>query len=444
MPALNPNAVLTTPAASLDECRALLQRILASRAFSKSGRLSSFLSYICDLTLRGRADEINEQRIGEAVFGRPAGYDSSIDGIVRVQASRLRQRLDLYFGTEGAEEPLLMTVPRGGYVPVCEPRPAPDIPLQPQLVQSEAAASASEPSPGVLGAMLRVHGTLQMLGVISAVLILGGGAWLVFLRTHAGPSAQALAQVQHPLWGQFFRANESTLLVPGDSSLVIWEGLRNRNIDLADYLSGTYRTVLPGEAHMAENVAAELATRRYTSIVDLEIAQTLGRIAEARGGAVEIRYARDLRPNDLKIGNEVLIGDTEANPWVSLFEQKMNFVFSFNRAQNVLSVLNRAPRGDEPHQWNFVSSDREHRVYAVVAYLSNLSGDGHVLILEGTSMAGTECAWDFVSDDTQLMPFLNRIRLRNGSIPHFELVLGSNSMSGSSVRANILAWRVDG
>src|SRR3984957_20799656 len=81
--------------------RALVDRIIASSTFAKCERLSSLLAYVCDLTLNGRVKEINEQKIGEAVFGRPRNYDSSIDGIVRTQASRLRQRPELYFSEEG-------------------------------------------------------------------------------------------------------------------------------------------------------------------------------------------------------------------------------------------------------------------------------------------------------------------------------------------------------
>ncbi len=87
-----------------DARRALLQRVLGSVTFSKTERLSSFLSYICEVTLSGRASELNEQRIGTAVFGRPQDYDSTIDAIVRPQASRLRLRLDAYFSSEGADE----------------------------------------------------------------------------------------------------------------------------------------------------------------------------------------------------------------------------------------------------------------------------------------------------------------------------------------------------
>src|ERR1700692_5110673 len=96
--------------------RAVVRRVVESSAFAKSERLSSFLCCICDLSLSGRASEINEQKIGTTVFGRPPDYDSSIDGIVRPQASRLRQRLDLYFNGEGSEEPLRITLPRGSYV----------------------------------------------------------------------------------------------------------------------------------------------------------------------------------------------------------------------------------------------------------------------------------------------------------------------------------------
>jgi hypothetical protein len=106
--------------ATIDSRRALISRVIRSSVFSKSERLSSFLSCVCELTLSGRASEINEQKIGTILFGRSSDYDSSIDGIVRTQASRLRQRLDLYFNGEGANEPIRIILPRGSYVPLFE------------------------------------------------------------------------------------------------------------------------------------------------------------------------------------------------------------------------------------------------------------------------------------------------------------------------------------
>src|SRR5579862_5542248 len=107
---------------AIDSRRELVGRVIASAHFSKAERLSSLLIYICDLALDGRADELSEQNIGEAVFGRSRDYDSANDGIVRAQVSRLRQRLELYFDGEGAEEPIRIVIPRGGYIPFFEPR----------------------------------------------------------------------------------------------------------------------------------------------------------------------------------------------------------------------------------------------------------------------------------------------------------------------------------
>ena len=84
----------------------LVQRIVASPQFFKSERLSSFLLFVCRLSLLGQNHKINEQNIGRAVFGRKADYDTAIDGIVRTHASRLRQRLERYFEEYGQNETL--------------------------------------------------------------------------------------------------------------------------------------------------------------------------------------------------------------------------------------------------------------------------------------------------------------------------------------------------
>lgn len=429
---------------SPDARRELLSRVLASPIFAKSERLSALLSFVCEMTLQGREKELNEQRIGQAIFGRSRDYDSSIDGIVRTQASRLRSRLELYFNGEGANEPVRIVVPRGNYVPRFEPASArdatvavtPEAPSSvPRLDQVEAAKKRSEHSK----APLRWFAGPFLPWLL--VCLLSIGCVLLAARHQTETTRNQSHPAKHPLWSQIFANDKRTLVVPADSGLVMWQGLMDRNIHLADYLSGEYRT-RPAAARTAiESVAANLANRRYTSIVDLDVVEALIHISQSENGGIEVRYARDVRPNDLKQGNVVLIGAAEATPWVELFEANMNFYFSNNRAAQIFSVFNRAPRANEPHRWDSAYSDPQHRVFGVVAYLPNVSGDGNALILEGTSMAGTESAWDFVSDDSQLLPFLKRIRKPNGAIPHFEVVLGNNNMNGSAGKNAILAWR---
>lgn len=94
------------------------RRVAASKGFSKSKFLISFILYICEKHLLDQTDEITEQLIGEHVFRRPQGYNPGEDNIVRNYARLLRQRLEEYFNGEGIDETIRIAVPRGGYVPL--------------------------------------------------------------------------------------------------------------------------------------------------------------------------------------------------------------------------------------------------------------------------------------------------------------------------------------
>jgi adenylate cyclase len=50
-------------------------------------------------------------------FGRPANYDPRVDSVVRMEASRLRARLQEYYAGAGADSELVIELPKGGYAP---------------------------------------------------------------------------------------------------------------------------------------------------------------------------------------------------------------------------------------------------------------------------------------------------------------------------------------
>src|SRR5689334_13901022 len=105
--------------------REQLNRILASPAFVDAGRASSFLRFVVELALDGRTSEIKESVIAVEVLGRSASFDSKTDPIVRVEAGRLRDRLHDYYSRLGGADDLLISMPRGGYLPAfCERQPA--------------------------------------------------------------------------------------------------------------------------------------------------------------------------------------------------------------------------------------------------------------------------------------------------------------------------------
>lgn len=105
-----------TPAVR-DLIREEASRIAASPGFANSDQLKRFLTLAVERTLDGRAQELKESVIGVEVFDRQLGYDPKVDAIVRVQARRLRAKLDEYYAHAGSADPVLIEIPKGSYVP---------------------------------------------------------------------------------------------------------------------------------------------------------------------------------------------------------------------------------------------------------------------------------------------------------------------------------------
>src|SRR6476620_365489 len=101
-----------------------LQRILASPDFAVTERLKRFLSYVVDEALEGRGDRIKAYTVATDVFGRDTSFDAHSDPIVRVEAGHLRQALERYYLTDGATDPVVITIPKGSYQPHFETRGA--------------------------------------------------------------------------------------------------------------------------------------------------------------------------------------------------------------------------------------------------------------------------------------------------------------------------------
>lgn len=122
-------SALTAP--SEREVREQIERITSSLAFRTSDRLKHFLAFVSGQVLQGKADNLKEYAVGVQVFGRETAFDPRTDPVVRVQARRLRARLERYYREEGQNDGILVDLPKGGYAPVFRRRQgsAPQKPL---------------------------------------------------------------------------------------------------------------------------------------------------------------------------------------------------------------------------------------------------------------------------------------------------------------------------
>jgi TolB-like protein len=152
-----------------EECRAQLSRILTSADFDATVREHRFLSHVVDEALSGRGSRIKAYSIAVEVFGRDASFDPQTDPIVRIEAGHLRRALERYYLTAGQADPILITIPKGGYVPTFSPRSLPPI--------ADLPATPAAPTAAAAPAWRRVSGLSWVLVALLAALAAVGWWW---------------------------------------------------------------------------------------------------------------------------------------------------------------------------------------------------------------------------------------------------------------------------
>jgi adenylate cyclase len=121
--------------------RAQVERMTASSVFRNSPQLATFLWFIVEAQLRGKGERLKGYTIGVEVLRRDTSFDPQVDPIVRVEATRLRRALERYYVGPGVEDTIMISMPRGGYVPRIGWRTAHDV-AEPSF-KAEAAPPAT-------------------------------------------------------------------------------------------------------------------------------------------------------------------------------------------------------------------------------------------------------------------------------------------------------------
>ncbi len=99
-----------------EQIRKELYTILEDKGFSGSRRASDFLKYIVEETLAGRENQLKEYTIGVEVYKKGSDFLPQTDPVVRIEAGRLRKKLEQYYLLH-KDEGIEITIPKGGYIP---------------------------------------------------------------------------------------------------------------------------------------------------------------------------------------------------------------------------------------------------------------------------------------------------------------------------------------
>jgi hypothetical protein len=412
---------------------ALLERIASSQHLKSSLRLREFLFYIAECAIREAPGDATEQQIGIRVFGRPPGYNSSEDSIVRTHARLLRQKLSAYFAEEGLAEETIVDIPKGHYLPVFHSRPATaagaeEHPVHP--AHSAAIESANEHSelPLVTAVPVSAPSRVSWKAAGVAVLILIVST-LLFWRpwNRTTPAAEALTTAApsavDTFWRPFF----------GDgSSLVIYS-----NAWFAGDSTKGLRYAPPQTSVSEVQTGAYVDT--YTGIGELASVYDLTRLFDAHKATFTLKRSLLVTWDEAKSRNLVFIGSRAENPSLRVLQPTVDF--SMETTPGAAGVVNHHPKTGEPA----VYSRPEHPLtddYAILALSDGVEPGKRILVFSGLTTFGTQAAVEYVCNPETTAELLKQITGPKGEIRPFEAVLHTTIGGGVPLQTKLVTMRV--
>jgi hypothetical protein len=458
-----------------DERWLLVQRIISSQHFTKALQLREILLYVTHRILLDEAAVIPEHEIACKVLGRRENFNSNDDNIVRVQVGHLRRRLDQYFSLDGREEPVILMIPKGTYVPSFVPRQLKRSPKSTAQYQEKLAAvsavntsnpEASPPSPEQ--AKLPSEPVLSPYALPSSPLYrteknlpwsrarwiwlslaLAAGLGTAFYSySHARKSRPIEATkgfAGNLIVERIFESDRPISIVVSDTNLVLLQNVLHTDISIDDYTSSQYPSnILSRTSDSSLRSALETAAEgRYTSLGDLAIASRCEETARQFGTKTVIRYARYTHAREFEKGNLILIGSRRGNPWVSMFEPQLNFIFEEDTETHLFHFRNKHPATGEQEIYSNVSDKRRGYVsYVDIALLSNLSKTGNVLLLNGAVMDSNEAASELIFGKELPATLSNVIGVQAAAKAQgIEIFLRVHSVQGTANGFDVVAVR---
>jgi TolB-like protein len=273
------------------DIRRQLDRIAASTPFAGSDRMTRLLRYLVDRTLGGEGDQLKEYVLGVEVFDRDQRYDPRLDSIVRVEARRLRSKLEEYYQGQGASDGIRIAIPKGTYVPVFESR---EVPVPVAGAPAAEPAAAAPPSKAVRSSAVSFKGSLAVgLLAMAVVLLVAAAGW------RSRPPASGVVEAS---------ASTSIAVLP----------------------FGNY-SGRPDEARLAarltDGVTAELARLRTLAVVShtsaLQFAgarPSLREIARTLGADVLMEASVAVEGDTVIVETRLVNGATDRKFWVNTFQ----------------------------------------------------------------------------------------------------------------------------
>ncbi|HYM01031.1 MAG TPA: hypothetical protein VEZ90_18880, partial [Blastocatellia bacterium] len=430
-----------------------------SRTLQHAESLRALLKYIAKKVIEGNDQQLKEYTLAVEVFGRGGDFNATTDSLVRVQAKRLREKLEEYYRNEGSADEILIDLPKGHYSLIFS-----------SVKRERSEATAADPSSfggdapttaidGHGGATVRSGEPVRVrlsLAASAALLMALLGATFFWLVTRSsrikGPGDERSVKQSFSFsslcWAPFLNSSLPTLLILSNPPVYRFTNAVDPPVLLKNSVQLTHAEVAWLDESLKDRYIARqkdtprlvLAARDYTGIGEAIGLTRVFDLFRSSGKPVSFKQSRTVSAEDLKSNNAVLLGSVWSNVWSGKLPVKEDFTYSLNS-----TIVNHRPQaGESEEYWPEFNDQTGDLVkdYALITLRPGVIEDSMVMVLGGIKSEGTQAAAEFVTEKEYLALLNGRLaQVSHDGVPpkYYQVLLKVDVDNGIPTTISILA-----
>lgn len=409
-----------------DQYLGQIDKLVNSHVLHGSESLCKLLRYLAKHALDHPGSPIKEYQIATEVFGRSADFDPQLDSMVRVQAGRLRVKLAEYYGADGAEDPVLVELPRGTYVVAFHHRAA------------NASKAHSSRSNGREPGTESARRNWMIATALLAVLLVAAAVAILSLIASRNPAQAVLAHdtdgvpaAFRVFWNGFVSGQQEPWVIFSNAKFV-----GRPEVSLHYYDSGKDGKNGPIFDH-------------YTGVGEVLAVHELDTLFSTFHRQIRVKRGSLFSLDDAKNNNLIFVGSPLEN--LTLLELPGTQEFIFHRVttgprKGDPEIINVHPQPGESKEFlGTPAAEPLTEDYAVIGLVRGLDPGQAVLILAGDTTMGTQAAVEYVCRKNSVEELLLRLSVsQTGQLKPFEAVLRVKVTRGVPVSTELVALRNNG
>jgi hypothetical protein len=409
---------------SAEEVHAQVERLIRSKAFETSDVHRKLLLYLTEKSLTGEADRLKEYTIGLEAFGKPSTYDPKHDSIVRLQASRLRQKLTAYYQTEANGDPVIVSMPKGAF----------KLNFEAAAVPAPADSQPDRPPSD--------RRSVLLVGLLAVAVLWAVIATAAYWRT-ANQSAPAMSSWNselETLWGPFLKSDRPLLVSLGTPLFVRIPDLgffRDPKVNDWQEAQKSERFQKFLKAVDGKDV---IPANPFTGAGEASAAVLLSKLLATRKHEVLLTRSSILSWQQIMDDDVVFVGPPKFNLQLQAAALTQDLVIEAE------GIRNRKPAPGEPPflaDHMVPGKPSEGETHALISLMPGPSGAGQLLTIAGNASPDTLGAAEWLTQPWRAKELVNHLRGRSGEMPkYFQVVLKVSFKQGIPVESSYVFHHV--